>query len=260
MTTVPQGVPDRSGSQVMTSAGASRRGATMSIGEVLAQLRADFPDVSISKIRLWETEGLVEPARTPAGYRKFTHDDVGRLRYAMTLQRDHYWPLRKIRDHLDAVGRGAEQPLAGAGGPRPAPAGDESGAGVAFLRAEGTARLSADELCARASLTRDELAALTSYGLVSASATGWYDEASVEVASAAGELAGFGLEPRHLRSFRTAADREVGLVEQVVSPLLGQRGGESRARADDVARDISVLSLRLHAALLRAGLVRAGLA
>ncbi len=238
----------------------ARRDATMSIGEVLAQLRGDFPDVSISKIRLWETEGLVEPARTPSGYRKFSHDDVGRLRYAMTLQRDHYWPLRKIRDHLDAVGRGAEQPVTGAGGPRPAPTGDDPGAGAGFLRAEGTTRLSADELCARASLTHEQLSVLTSFGLVTPSATGWYDEVSVEVASAAGELAGFGIEPRHLRSFRTAADREVGLVEQVVSPLAGQRGGESRARADDVARDISVLSLRLHAALLRAGLVRAGLA
>ncbi len=231
----------------------------MSIGEVLAQLRDDFPDVSISKIRLWETEGLVEPARTPSGYRKFTHDDVGRLRYAMTLQRDHYWPLRRIRTHLDAVARGAEQLVAGASGPRSAPAGADVDAGASFLRPEATTRLSADELCARASLTRDQLDVLTSFGLVAASSTGWYDEVSVEVASAAGELAGFGIEPRHLRSFRTAADREVGLVEQVVSPLLGQRGGESRARADDVAREISVLSLRLNAALLRAGLVRAGL-
>lgn len=235
--------------------------ASMSIGEVLSLLREDFPDVSVSKIRLWESEGLVEPARTPSGYRKFSHEDTERLRYAMTLQRDRYWPLRRIREHLDAVRRGAEQPVHGAGGPRPAPEAAPAGSDdtPGFLRTIGTTRLSAPELCARASLSPEQLDSLVAFGLVQPGASGWYDEVSVEVASAAGELAGFGIEPRHLRAFRTAADREVGLVEQVVSPLLGQRGPSSRARADDVAREISALSLRLHAALVRAGLVRAGL-
>lgn len=237
-----------------------RTDAAMSIGEVLGHLRADFPDVTISKIRLWETEGLVEPSRTPSGYRKFSHDDVERLRYAMTLQRDRYWPLRRIREHLDAVQRGAEEPVPGAGGPRPAPDTDPDGVGTPqFLRTVGSTRLSADELCARAALTPEMLQSLVAFGLVQPSSSGWYDEISAEVASVAGELAAFGIEPRHLRAFRTAAEREVGLVEQVVSPLLGQRGTSSRARADDVAGEISALSLRLHAALVRAGLLRAGL-
>jgi DNA-binding transcriptional MerR regulator len=86
---------------------AASRGETwMSIGEVIAMLAPQFPDLSVSKLRLWESEGLVEPARTPSGYRKYTHLDVERLRYAMTLQRDHYWPLRRIREHLDAVAGG----------------------------------------------------------------------------------------------------------------------------------------------------------
>ena len=102
----------------------NRRDSAMSIGEVIALLSPDFPDVSISKIRLWESEGLVEPARTPSGYRKFSHQDVERLRYAMTLQRDRFWPLRKIRDHLDAVSRGAEELVNGASGPRMAPPAD----------------------------------------------------------------------------------------------------------------------------------------
>ena len=238
----------------------ARTDAAMSIGEVLAQLRADFPDVTVSKIRLWETEGLVEPARTASGYRKFSHDDVERLRYAMTLQRDRYWPLRRIREHLDAVQRGAEDPVPGAGGPRPAPApGADAGDTPSFLRAAGSTRLSPQELCSRASLSTEQLAALVAFGLVQPSASGWYDEVSAEVATAAGELSAFGIEPRHLRAFRTAAEREVGLVEQVVSPLLGQRGASSRARADDMASEISALSLRLHAALVRAGLSRVGL-
>ena len=216
----------------------SRRDASMSIGEVLALLTPDFPDVSISKIRLWESEGLVEPARTASGYRKFTHADVERLRYAMSLQRDRYWPLRRIREHLDAVARGAEEPVTGAGGPRAAPSGDGDGVVDGLLRSGPNVRLSAEELCRRAGL----------------------DASALAVATAAGELSAFGLGPRHLRAFRTAADREVGLVEQVVSPMRGGRDAGSRARADEAAREITAVALRLHAALVRSGLMRAGLA
>jgi DNA-binding transcriptional MerR regulator len=268
----------------------SRRDATMSIGEVIALLSPDFPDVSVSKIRLWESEGLVEPARTASGYRKFTHQDVERLRYAMTLQRDVFWPLWKIRDHLDAVSRGAEELVPGVAGPRPAPAlghdggsnaaghapsagspstsagsstatsaGSAADAVSAALRGGAPMRLSATELCARAGLDPDTLDALVGFGLLQPSGSGWYDETALVVATAAAELAAFGIEPRHLRAFRTAADREVGLVEQVVSPLRGGRGDVSRARADDAARQISSVALRLHAALVRAGLARAGL-
>jgi DNA-binding transcriptional MerR regulator len=239
----------------------SRRDSTMSIGEVLALLSPDFPDVSISKIRLWETEGLVEPARTPSGYRKFTHEDVERLRYAMTLQRDWYWPLRKIRDHLDAVSRGAEELIVAASGPRPAPPVDTAdGRGLEdLLRRGARVRLSAAELCTRAGVDPDELESLVDFGLLQPSVSGWYDEAALAIASAAADLAAYGIQARHLRAFRTAADREVGLVEQVVSPLRSARGDTSRARADDTAREITAVALRLHAALVRAGLARAGL-
>jgi DNA-binding transcriptional MerR regulator len=228
----------------------------MSIGEGLAALQPDFPDVSVSKIRLWETEGLVEPARTPSGYRKFTQDDVERLRYAMTLQREHYWPLRKIRAHLDAEARGAEQPVAGASGPRRVRSADD---GVPFLRSGAPVRLRADEVCASAGLTQAQLDELVGFGLVTPGPSGWFGEAALQVATAAGELSGYGIEARHLRAFRGAADREVGLVEQVVQPLLRQRGGDARARADDAAREISAVALRLHAALVRAGLESSGL-
>ncbi|MFC6005927.1 transcriptional regulator FtsR [Angustibacter luteus] len=235
----------------------------MSIGEVIALLSPDFPDVSISKIRLWESEGLVEPARTPSGYRKFSHQDVERLRYAMTLQRDRFWPLRKIRDHLDAVSRGAEELVNGASGPRMAPpaAGERAADtdGAQALRGNGPVRLSAAELCTRARIDPEELDALVGFGLLQPSGSGWYDANALAIASAAAELSGFGIQARHLRAFRTAADREVGLVEQVVSPLRGGHGANSRARADDTAQEITAVALRLHAALVRAGLVRAGL-
>ncbi|WP_460460704.1 transcriptional regulator FtsR [Angustibacter peucedani] len=234
----------------------------MSIGEVLALLSPDFPDVSVSKIRLWEAEGLVEPSRTPSGYRKFSHEDVERLRYAMTLQRDRFWPLRKIRDHLDAVARGAEELVNGATGPRSTRSRDgEPGHGVeGLLRGSGPVRLSAAELCTRAGVDADDLDALVGFGLLQPSGSGWYDETALVIATAAAELAGYGIEARHLRAFRTAADREVGLVEQVVSPLRSGQSATARARADDAAREITAVALRLHAALVRAGLARAGLA
>lgn len=239
----------------------SRRDTTMSIGEVLSLLRPDFPDVSISKIRLWETEGLVEPARTASGYRRFSHEDVERLRYAMTLQRDRYWPLRRIREHLDAVERGAEDSVTGAGGPRAAPADAASGSGLdGLLRSGRGVRLAADELCARAGLEATQLDELVGYGLLQPSSSGWYDDVALAVAGAAAELAAFGIGPRHLRAFRTAAEREVGLVEQVVSPMQRGRDGDSRARADEAAREISAIALRLHVALVGAALARAGLA
>jgi DNA-binding transcriptional MerR regulator len=155
----------------------SRRDSTMSIGEVLAQLSPDFPDVSVSKIRLWESEGLVEPARTASGYRKFTHEDVERLRYAMTLQRDRFWPLRKIRDHLDAVSRGAEELLVGASGPRAARSATATDGSELedLLRRGGRVRLSAAELCSRAGVDADELESLVEFGLLQPSVAGWYD-------------------------------------------------------------------------------------
>lgn len=236
----------------------SRRDSTMSIGEVLAELSTDFPDVSISKIRLWETEGLVEPGRTASGYRRFTAQDVDRLRYAMTLQRDRFWPLRKIRDHLDAVARGAEEAVGSAGGPRAVPALSDSWHGEGSDGSR-TVRLSADELSKQAGISPEDLESLVDYGLLQPGASGWYDDVALTIAQAAAELSAYGIEARHLRTFRTAADREVGLVEQVVSPLRAGRAQASRARADDTARVITSVALRLHAALVRAGLTRAGL-
>jgi DNA-binding transcriptional MerR regulator len=248
---------------------ASRRETWMSIGEVIATLAPQFPDLSVSKLRLWESEGLVEPTRTPSGYRKYTHHDVERLRYAMTLQRDHYWPLRRIREHLNAVAGGREDPVPAAAGPRSADglaprrsggSGEVSARGVQrTFGHQQSSRLSAKDVCDLADLEPGQLEELVSFGLLQPSSSGWYDSHAVAVATAAGELAGFGLGPRHLRPFRAAADREVGLVEQVVSPLRGGRGGTSSARAEDRAREIASVALRLHAALVRAGLARTGL-
>ena len=229
----------------------------LSIGEVLSQLRADFPDVTISKIRFLESEGLVEPQRTASGYRKFTRDDVARLRYVLAAQRDQYLPLRVIKQHLEALDRGLAPPGPSGGGPR-VPVALLSVDGLpgpeTFGRDAGDVRLSREELVDEAGITAQQLTALEEYGLVTTRSAGGYDADALMVAKTVAEMARFGIEPRHLRAFRSAADREVGLVEQVVTPLARQRGPEARGRAEETAKEIAALSVRLHATLVKAGL------
>ena len=228
--------------------------ALMSIGEVLARLRPDFPDVTISKIRFLESERLIEPQRSPSGYRKFTHADVERLRYILSVQRDQYLPLRVIREHLDAADRGPRPAHDSGRGPRPlAAAGPYP---VATTPAETPAearRLSRRELLEATGLSDDALRELEAYGLVVREGR-HYDAEAVTIVRTVTELGKFGLEARHLRTVKAAADREVGLIEQVVAPLARQRDPAARARADDVAREIAALSLRLHVTLVKVGL------
>lgn len=220
----------------------------MSIGEVLAHLRADFPDTTISKLRFLEAEGLVEPVRTPAGYRKYSREDVARLRYVLTAQRDHYLPLRVIREQLAAAQAGQESAF---GRPRPVlvPAGDEA-AGADL----GQVWLTRQELLVRARAGEELLADLEQHGLVAARSGGRFDADALAVVTVAAQLAGYGLTARHLRAYRVAADREVGLFTQVVAPLLRQSDPAARARAAEAVRELTGLSRRLHEALVQAGL------
>jgi len=232
----------------------------MSIGEVLAALRPEFPDVTISKIRFLEEQGLVEPDRTPAGYRKFTHEDVERLRYVLAVQRDHYLPLRVIREHLDALDRGLDPPALPGGGPRVARlVGDNAPAGPERFERGPELRLSREQLIEAAPVEPALLDDLESFGLVApAPGTGSYDGEAVTIARAAVELARFGIEPRHLLTFKRAAEHEASLVERVVAPLRRQRGPEAVGRAEEAGREVAALCLRLHAALVKTVLDRSG--
>ncbi|MPZ95894.1 MAG: MerR family DNA-binding transcriptional regulator [Propionibacteriales bacterium] len=230
----------------------------MSIGELLGHLRAEFPDVTISKIRFLESEGLVEPQRTGAGYRKFSHADLDRLRYVLVAQRDHYLPLKVIKEHLDAMDRGLEPPSASGGSPRvPRVALAAAGTPDAdSFRGDGSElKLSRRELVAEADIDEALLEQLEGFGLVKLRpGTMHYDADALVVAKTVGEMAAFGLEPRHLRSFKAAADREVGLVEQVVTPLERQRDSAAKARAEQAVHELAALSLRLHTTLVKIGL------
>jgi DNA-binding transcriptional MerR regulator len=253
----------------VTAAGRSGHRPAASIGSVLGQLRADFPDVTISKIRFLESEGLVQPERTAAGYRQFSAADVQRLRYVLTAQRDHYLPLRVIKEHLDAMDRG-EQDSPPDGRPERLTAGYRSRAsrslvgvpsqassdltGIEDFEAADSVRMTQEELLAAAGIGRKELTELEQFGLVRPGPAGFYDSDAVLVARTARAMTDFGLEPRHLRAFRASADREVGLLAQIVSPMIRQRDPDARARADEVVRELAMLSVRLHALLVKAGL------
>jgi len=235
-----------------------RANRLLSIGEVLAELQPEFEDLSHSKLRFLEDRGLVEPQRTAAGYRKFSTADVERIRLILELQRDRFWPLKAIGDYLDAVDRGLDPALPGAVARAPRLVDDDSAPGPEVFAPGPRTRLRRDELLASAEIDAALLENLEAYGLVAAGEQGFYGTDDLEVARTVAALSGFGIEPRHLRPFRTAADREVGLVEQVTTSLRHHRGAGSPAKADEVAREISALCVRLHTTLVRAALGRLG--
>ena len=229
--------------------------AYLSIGEVLGKLRGEFPDVTISKIRFLESEGLIEPQRTPSGYRKFTTSDLDRLRYVLLAQRDQYLPLKVIKENLDALDRGLTPAASGSSAPTPRLATVDGAIAPSSFVEPSDLRLSRDELLSNSGLSEDQLVELESYGLVQIKGR-FYDGDALTVAKVVAEISSFGIEGRHLRAFKTAADREVGLVEQVITPLLRQKSPEAKARAEEVSREIASLSVRLHAALVRSGIHR----
>jgi DNA-binding transcriptional MerR regulator len=314
-----------------------------SIGEVLSLLQIDFPDITISKIRFLESQGLLDPERTPSGYRKFHDEDIDRLRWILTEQRDHFLPLKVIKDRLasgdltsgsaDGVlaleaGSGVEgltssssrpvpasPPKFAAPAPAPAPAleptavsglpdhsraravaqlvegpreslpkrevaasgsGDEPKSPPARRRhptghskgeptppgaladdASVTIALSAKELAARTGLTLVEVADLEKFGLISPQVDGQsvsYDQDALDVAQLSAGFRRYGIEPRHLRMYKVAADREAGLFEQLIAPLLKQRRAEAREQAVEMLEDLAELADDLRAAMVRAAL------
>jgi DNA-binding transcriptional MerR regulator len=231
---------------------ADQRTPRLTIGEVLAVLRDDFPDVTISKIRYLESEDLVHPQRTPSGYRKFSRADVTRLRYVLTAQRDHYLPLRVIKDHLDALDRGEPLPSGGAGGAGTAtPVAETPGEGEA---GERTPPLSPEQFARASGLEPGQLADCVQFGLLATDAEGRHPASDLAIARAAAGLARHGIEPRHLRVYRSGAEREAGLIEQLVAPVLRARSEEARTRATEKLQELAALSTQLHTALLDARL------
>lgn len=223
----------------------------MSIGAVLDLLRPDFPDITISKIRFLEAEGLVNPERSPSGYRRFTAYDCARLRFVLTAQRDQYLPLKVIKAQLDAQHDG-ELPDHGAphGAPYPAPRLVRDGEPVRETPATPV-RLSREDLLDRSGVRAELITALCRAGIITTGAGGFFDEHSVAIAQCAAALAEYGVEPRHLRAFRSAADRQSDLIAQIAGPVGKADRTGARDRADDLAREVAALAITLHTSLIK---------
>jgi DNA-binding transcriptional MerR regulator len=228
--------------------------AGMSIGAVLDSLRPDFPDVTISKIRFLEAEGLVTPQRAASGYRRFTAYDCARLRYILTAQRDHYLPLKVIKAQLDARPDG-ELPTSGSayGVPRLVSVAAGTAAGNSELAAVAPAqvRLSRDDVLERSGVEDELLTALLKAGVITAGPSGFFDEHAVVILQCARALADYGVEPRHLRAFRSAADRQSDLIAQIAGPMVKAGKEGARDRADELAREVAALAITLHTSLIK---------
>jgi DNA-binding transcriptional MerR regulator len=216
------------------------RSATMRISDVLAALRLEFPAVSTSKLRFLEEQGLVDPVRTPSGYRQYSPADLERLRFVLREQRDRYVPLKVIGERLAALDAGSEQePLQAA---RLVP--DRDAAATRYTTAALAREAAVDE-----QLVLD----LVQAGVLRPSASGHLDPWAKDVVTAAAALAEHGIGARHLRTVRSAADRQIDMVEAVVAPWRGQPTAEARGRAGVVAAEVGELCTRLHTALVRGG-------
>ena len=237
--------------------------AGMSIGAVLDLLRPDFPDVTISKIRFLEAEGLVTPQRAASGYRRFTAYDCARLRFILTAQRDHYLPLKVIRAQLDAQPDG-ELPSVGSpyGIPRlvSVASSAEDGVGIEAVSGAGSdtaavaptrIRLSREDLVERSGVDDELLTALLKAGVITTGPSGFFDEHAVVILQCARALSEYGVEPRHLRAFRSAADRQSDLIAQIAGPVVKAGKAGARDRADDLAREVAALAITLHTSLVK---------
>jgi len=223
----------------------------MSIGAVLDLLRPDFPDVTISKIRFLEAEGLVTPERTGSGYRRFTAYDCARLRFILTAQRDNYLPLKVIKAQLDAQADGSlPQDGSPYAQPRLVSVSDAAATESATI-APVQVRLSQEDLLQRSGINLELLTALRKAGVITTGPGGLFDEHSVLIAQCARALGEYGVEPRHLRAFRSAADRQSDLIAQIAGPVVKAGKAGARDRADDLAREVAALAITLHTSLIK---------
>ena len=222
----------------------------MSIGEVLVSLKADFPDITISKIRFLEGEGLIDPERTPSGYRKFHEEDVERLKTILRMQRDEYLPLKVIKERLDNADDGSRSRNPSQEQPQPEDDIAEAPTGL---------HMSMDELATATGVDRDRIKDLESYGILGSHGLNgekYYDGEDFIVLSIVKDFFKYGIEPRHLTMYRHFAEREATFFEGIVLPMLRQKNPDARRAASENLVELTALSRKLKQALLRSNLRR----
>jgi DNA-binding transcriptional MerR regulator len=201
----------------------SSSGKLFTIGQVLSVLNPEFPDLSPSKLRFLEEQGLIEPQRTPAGYRKFSEQDVQRTRVILELQRDQYLPLRVIRDYLEQLDSGKSPNL------------PQVQSSVSKLQPKNPIKLTKVALMSETGISAGLLQEAQTLSLIAKEP---FESADLEIARAIVHLQRFGISPRHLRGLKASAEREIGIIEGVVAPVLGKNEAASKSRAAHYAQEI----------------------
>lgn len=216
----------------------------MSIGVVLERLRAEFPDVTVSKIRFLESEGLITPQRTASGYRRFTEEDIKRLRYILVTQRDNYTPLKVIREQLQAMDSGQVTALLSAGDAEPMISPEN-------FRKPVLTRLSEAEVAEQTGCGVEAVQELTQINVICPDAAGFYTADDVRTVTTAQALREFGFTANHLKRLRTAADRQADLIAQVAGPIARGRDATARERAEEIGQQLTALVVSLHAGMVK---------
>jgi DNA-binding transcriptional MerR regulator len=223
--------------------------ATLSIGEVINRLRDEFPDLTVSKVRFLEGQGLIDPDRSASGYRMFGEEDVNRIQYILREQRDHFLPLKVIKSKLTAWERGEEPTTAPQSGPPP-----ESyfgGSGVSMTK---------EELARSSGLSRRQINEFVDQGVLAPmplpGGKEVFRDDDLAIARAGYRLLSRGLETRHVRALRLAADRETDLLAQLVAPLLRHRNPDNRRRAAEILADTAQAGSELQEGIVRSRLRR----
>ena len=224
--------------------------ALLSIGEVLVRLRGEFEEITISKIRFLETNGLVQPERTPSGYRKFSLIDVERLRYVLRMQRDHFLPLRVIKEHIDALNRGLQPVAIVDATPKP-PRALMSSETIQISSDLQTVRMNRLELIADTSADAEFIDQLVEFALIKPDTQGYFSVTASAVVTLALSLRSFGLEPRHLKTVLSSASREVDLFAPIVKSAASGKSATANAQAEELTVQLATAIVSLHGLLVR---------
>jgi len=224
-----------------------KRGDLYTIGEVINQVISEFEDISISKIRFLEAEGLLVPARSKSGYRKFSNTDVEKIRYILRMQRDHYLPLKVIKEHIEAINRGLTPENQPADKPKVPNSVIEFNPNLK----KANIRVTKEELLTNTGITEDDLLEAQQHGLITVLADKrHYDDFAIRTARVISSLSEFGLHPRHLKLMKSGSEREVSLIKQVVAPMAVSRRPDAQEQAESMTREVSSLTNQLHAILV----------
>lgn len=228
-----------------SSAAVRKKPRTISIGNVLKELQVEFPDLSVSKLRFLESEGLVTPQRSPSGYRRFSDHDIDRIRYVLRVQRDNYTPLKVIREQLESIDSGDVSMLHQGGAPLIAPE---------QFRAKEPQRLTDDDLCSQAAITLEFLQELVRAKIIAPDLSGFFTIDDVRIASTAHALTDFGLDVRHLKTLRNASQRQADIIAQAVAPIRHSKDLDAQQRAVETSQNMASLVVSMHATMVKAAL------